>query len=680
MAVSLDRLAELRARGAERARKFRAEHLGYDKRKGSRHKDRPKGSAADRPFCGCDGEGCGTDDQGRQHYMLFRMGDRELYTGKPLTTRECLRFITEHNPTDILVGFSFGYDITMILRDLDNGRRIKLLEDRPRDKGFTGYTYFHSYGIEYLPKNYIRICRVEESTDADGKLHVKVVKGTTRTIYETFGFFQKSFLRTLKEFHIGQDYLEMIEANKDARAQFTHMTDGIREYCRMECVLLADLMDKFRANCAGANIVPRTWNGAGKLAAALHGREGTPTRAELASIVPKAVEKAGHAAYYGGRFEITRTGPVGKIYEYDINSAYPAAMRDLPCLIHGKWHKIAGETARAAVENGEICVTEVNFRHPETAVLCGLPVRKRDMSLFWPRKGNGIYWSVEIRGAMKLGATCKFGKGWAYIKKCDCKPFEWVEPLYEYRKKIGKKAEGYPIKLAINSLYGKLAQRIGARRWGNFIWAGLITSRTRAMLLDAVAIDPKAIAMLATDGVYSVRPLPGLKIGMALGEWECAEHDKLFIVQPGLYWGCAKPKTRGIPAKFFETRTEEFEQAWRKYANDTHPVEMRDPPIVRVPMSMFIGIKLAQARGKPETAGQWVNVERAINFDWRNKRSDRVVWRGKTAMLSPHDGAPDLHSVVYDDIAEEMKGEIDLMRDAASEQPDHVDMSIPWKD
>ena len=33
-----------------------------------------------KPFCGCDGEGAGTDDKGRQLYLLFRMGLKFLQT------------------------------------------------------------------------------------------------------------------------------------------------------------------------------------------------------------------------------------------------------------------------------------------------------------------------------------------------------------------------------------------------------------------------------------------------------------------------------------------------------------------------------------------------------------------------------------------------------------------------
>ena len=97
------------------------------------------------------------------------------------------------------------------------------------------------------------------------------------------------------------------------------------------------------------------------------------------------------------------------------------------------------------------------------------------------------------------------------------------------------------MKLAINSLYGKLAQRVGNPKYANLIHAGLITSFTRSKLNDAISAAPRGhIVMLATDGIYSVSPID-LPIGEKLGEFENATFNGLFIVQPGLYWS---PKRR----------------------------------------------------------------------------------------------------------------------------------------
>ncbi len=147
-----------------------------------------------KSFVGCDGEGCGVDDKGRQLFMLFRMGDRELYTGSPLTTYELLDFICDHPASDLLVGFAFGYDVTMILRDLSERQQRRLFEPKSFEPGHSRYVWFKSFDIDYLPKQYFRVKRVKIVRDADGGEHRIPVKGSQRTIFETFGFFQKSFV------------------------------------------------------------------------------------------------------------------------------------------------------------------------------------------------------------------------------------------------------------------------------------------------------------------------------------------------------------------------------------------------------------------------------------------------------------------------------------------------------
>lgn len=270
-----------------------------------------------------------------------------------------------------------------------------------------------------------------------------------------------------------------------------------------------------------------------------------------------------------------------------------------------------------------------------------------------------------------------------YRRSCDCPQFDWVEGLYDYRRKVGSKTVGYPIKLGINSLYGKLAQRVGGRTWANLIWAGLITARTRAKLMHAASLEPENIIMLATDAVYSTVPLD-LDIGERLGQWEHSTHDRMFIVQPGLYWGPPKPKTRGVPPKFFETRTGEFERAWGEWKDfDMAAVKGRtdDPfPHASIAMQSFTGLKLAQSRGKPETAGTWVRGERLISFDWTNKRRAEHEWRGDHILTFPLPGGPDLVSVHHGDLDESVMTALLGRNDDWQDQPDWVDLSIPWKD
>jgi hypothetical protein len=280
--------------------------------------------------------------------------------------------------------------------------------------------------------------------------------------------------------------------------------------------------------------------------------------------------------------------------------------------------------------------------------------------LAWPLEGAGTYWSVELRSAELLGATLRFGSGWRYSRQCDCQPFNWIDPLYQERLRLGKSTAGYPLKLGINSLYGKLAQRIGNPRYANAIWAGLITATTRARLNEAVAQNPGAIAMIATDGIFSVAPLD-LTIGKALGQWGVERFEAgMFTVQPGLWWSLdkgAKPKTRGVSAAFFKTPVRNrFQRAWSRwhdFATAAHiPYEQQRtrlrPPAVEVKIRLFVGRNLAEARGKPETAGMWIDAPKTIDFEWAGKRGLHVWQPGPHVRTHPLPGGPGWVSASYD--------------------------------
>jgi len=645
------------------------------------------------PFCGCDGEGAGEDAQGRQNYVLFRMGERELYAdGRRLETEELLDFICDHPANEILVGFAFGYDVTMILRDLPHVQQQRLFKPRVFGAGHSPFVWYRDFDVEYLPRQYLRVRRVRVVRNPDGTEKRIPVRGSTRTIFETFGFFQKSFFKVLKEFGVGtEEELALILASKERRgADDWKISDEERAYCALECAFLAQLMHKLRDYCYQADIRPRSWNGAGKLASALHKAHDTPTAKRLAEIVPREVNDLANMAYYGGRFEITRTGAIhDPVEEYDIRSAYPDAMRRLPCLLHGTWREAsAGELRKLEAQGPDaLYVAACRFRHEVRdggfGQLGGLPVRSKEGHLYWPAEGSGVYWSPEIRSAVQLGCSVTLRGGWILNRNCDCTPFDWVEPLFDYRRSIGSSGPGYPIKLGINSLYGKTAQRKGNGVYANMIWAGLITALTRAKLNAAIALSPSSVVMLATDAVYSTEPLD-LDVGERLGQWEHQTLDGLFIVQPGLYWCPAKRKrkSRGLSGKFFEEpgRTEAFEYAWSDYLAAVNSNLDSAFPSVDVPVPGFVGLRLALARGKPDTAGTWISDSRSISFDFRNKRLGHMVRDGHivTGMIP---GGPRTVSLPHRDFLASGGAEPwENARLMLEEQPDYIDLGPPFED
>lgn len=189
--------------------------------------------------------------------------------------------------------------------------------------------------------------------------------------------------------------------------------------------------------------------------------------------------------------------------------------------------------------------------------------------------------------------------------------------VYRQRVALGKDTRGYPLKLALNSLYGKLAQRSGSGPYHDAAAAGLVTAMTRARLIEAIAYDPEAVVIAATDGVFSLRPLP-LDIGDGLGQCGQSKPEDwpdLFIARSGVYWSPShrkkSVKSRGASRSVIGDAAPRFERAFAQWL-----AELRRPGgieamlqdrgsilAVLVKLHLFHGCKLAIARNKPWLAG-----------------------------------------------------------------------------
>jgi hypothetical protein len=629
-----------------------------------REREKQRESARDRrktrPFIAIDGEGGGTDGLGRQNYLLMvasgsESGEERIVhrNGVPLSTKDCLEFILSLPKKARIVAFGFGYDVTQMLRGVKEQSLRRIINPRQGSYGPLP-TYWSDYAITYQQGQYFRVARLNRS----GPKPV-VIKGSSRTVYETLGFFQCSFVKAIDNWGIGCALeRSVIAENKDRRSEFSRLTPEIIEYCKLECRYLALLMEALRSVCAKTGISPKQWRGAGWLAAALFEQHNVPkrplTRAEETadrvdrkpSKNPKPerlrrpkrdpeFERAANSAYYGGRIEVSRIGSIpGPIYQYDLNSAYPSAMLELPCLYHTRWrHRPRANN----LPTKELYLAKISFTHPDRR-WCGFPFRHNG-GLFSPFQGTGWYWSPEIKAAQaRLGASIVVHDLWIARCSCDCRRFDWVRDLYKERRRLGSDTRGQPIKLALNSLYGKLAQRCGRGPYHDPASAGLITAITRARLIDAIGQDPEAVIMLATDAVFSTRPLQ-LDIGAGLGQWEEKVWQDLFIVKPGVYWSRADVqksiKSRGASRSVIGTAAHRFHEAFGGWLDRLRrPSAMRIVlkerliPSVPVTIRVFYGHRLALARSKPDLAGKWEDVTRHDSFEWGTKRDAMRITLG----------------------------------------------------
>jgi hypothetical protein len=535
-----------RERARTRMQKLRRQQTPEQIEREAERKRNARARKPPHPFMAIDGEGGGTDACGRQDYNLMMAVSAEqefaLKTGRCLTTIECFEFILSLPKEVHLIAFGLGYDATQILRDLPSPVLRRIYDPYHNRHGGISPEYWRDYAIQYMPGKYLRIGRVDNSVPVEKGKRRPVVEGSYRTIYETFGFFQCSFAKAIDNWKTStEEERRLIARTKERRNSFGKVTPKIKGYCRLECRHLVEMMTNFRQLCHDLDIRPRQWSGAGEIAAVLLSKHGIPKRPRTARelrmqadrkpaknprpdirrpVRDPACEVLLNAAQYGGRFETSCIGRLPyPIHQYDLNSAYPATMLGLPCPLHTTW---LHSRRKSLPTNGELYVARITFAHPEGTRWCGLPFRTKSGGLIFPMHGTGTYWSPEIEAAQQhVGARIvKVHDVWIAQSNCGCRPFDWVQDLFDERNRLGKNERGYPLKLGLNALYGKFAQRrVGLAPFHDAAAAGLITAIARAYLLEAIGRDPDAIVMVATDAVFSKRPLP-LDIGEALGQWD----------------------------------------------------------------------------------------------------------------------------------------------------------------
>lgn len=496
-------------------------------------------------WVGIDGEGVGRNPH---RYIMLGYSDGygkyvdviERKSG--LKTKECLDFLLS-TPSDArLCGYYLGYDWTKILHELPNASIYKLLRPelrlRPRDEG-SGfcYVYWRDYGLHYLA----------------GMMRIRY-KQKKVTIWDLGKFFQCSFVEALKKWEIiNKNALDAMFLMKLRRSMFDDSDKkSIEDYMLSECSALARLAENLDEAHEQVGLKLASWHGPGSTASVLLKSMRID---ELKGSIPPSVEYVADYAFFGGRFEQSGIGLYGDITGSDIVSAYPYEAYNLPCLIHGQWKHITSEKNLAGCRQACVHYKITDIGNEPWGPL---PCRLKNGSIVFPQRGvSGYVWLKEYSRARCFWKGVKFIEAWALYNECDCQPFKDIINLFRERIRLGKSGRGIVTKNAINSIYGKLAQTIGLPKYASRIWAGMITSGTRARLLEFIALHKNRsnVIALATDGTYSkekvnlpTNPLPS----DTLGGWESKYYGEMCFVRPGIYWSSnGLVRSRGISKKQF---------------------------------------------------------------------------------------------------------------------------------
>ncbi len=526
------------ARDLEHARTKRARLAAYDA----------------RPIVAWDGEGITLDDGTHLYTLLAYMAEndlayRSIRNDSGLTWNEISDFMWDAKqkfPGHLHVIFGGNYDFNMIIHTVSLECATRLYK--------TGHARYGDYMLRWRPsKNF--------------GMSFKGSK-TGLTIHDVVSFFQRPFVQACDEY-LGRDWLNRDEIirNKAKRGTFTiDDNDDVESYNAAELINLIRLVRELRARLARVNLRPSRFDGPGSVAGELMRREGTT---KAMAVSPPAVAQAARFAYAGGRFEPVRFGWFDQAHEYDVQSAYPSGMRNVPNLARGHWaHHDGDETFPAS----DFTLFHLRTHAKDWNIPGPMFCREDDGTVCFPTDCDNWVWGPEY-GAIYEWASFGYGtvevlESFEYVEDdYTDKPFAFINDIYWQRKELKALGDGAQIalKLAINSLYGKTAQQLGAwydektcewhvPRFHQLEWAGYTTSSCRATVLRAAIPMMEHVIAFETDALFTDCPMPHLPVSDKLGDFEHVFFDELIYMQSGVYayrtgesWGV---KSRGIDRGF----------------------------------------------------------------------------------------------------------------------------------
>jgi hypothetical protein len=579
-------------------------------------------------FIAWDGEGITMPD-GSHRYVIFANSEGDsIVNPNGIPTQDILDLLLrvgERHPKAIHVIFAGNYDANMwLLPSLSRGRAKRLSNLGKCTLTFEGTRY----GIDYQPRHLFSVRElVYDPNKGPGGSFVKK-RGIT--VWDVFGSYQMSFVKACRARLDDADLeeIEEIERMKNRRSGFTlDDLDEMLVYCRRELTALAKLalVDAEDSEAAGI-IGQRRWDGAGAKASIL--LQGHGVKRHKADT-PEGILLPVRTAYAGGRIETYRFGEYsGPVYTVDLRSAYPWAATFLPSLHGGRWVEADPDVSRLS----PFSLIHLRYRGERLDTLHPFHWRNDKSAIAYPGATEGWYWWPEVHAAVECGVG-----GIELIEAIDFesasteKPFDFIPDAFRARRLLDQqhKGRGWPLKLALNSVYGKLAQQLGARNgkpptWHQLEWAGWITSRCRAEMFSLAYPRRDQLVTIETDGIsFMGEPDEQIlaRVGTELGDYEVETYDGGVWVQSGIYWlldhdGWWKaPKVRGVGSNKDGTSVldrELFVEAYRQKAFHV---------AVPVTVNRFRGMVTSSLT--PERWGdwcKWLDEVREIGVAPRGKR------------------------------------------------------------
>lgn len=425
--------------------------------------------------------------------------------------------------------WNFFYNVTF-----DAEVILKIFGDLLYDFKRTRILKFHydGYAIEYIPQKKIAIR-----------------KGHHSSVFFDIAQYYHESLADAYQHNIGKLPDWYVEVKKK-RSHFTRKYcekyhNQVRKYCIQDCIYTKQLAEHWiKVFFDAFDFYPQRFISSGYLAEKV--LINNKIQIPLFGEIPFEINEFAWRSYFGARFEILKRGFIGEAHLYDINSAYPYSLSIIPDITKGKWKK-----SKTLLDNAHLGFFKIQCDIPDCKYVPPFPFRTNGKLIF-PSGRFITYCTLAELRAYDEPEHYKILESFQYLDDNPSYPYkEFIESIYNKRLEFKEQNNPLqlPLKIILNSIYGKTAQRVGNRIGNLFspIIASSITGMTRAMLYDFIqkyGIENQVVSF-ATDSIITTKKLNIDSVKLGEFAYENSGND-VYVLQNGIYRFDKIWKKRGI--------------------------------------------------------------------------------------------------------------------------------------
>jgi hypothetical protein len=486
-----------------------------------KHQDRNEARSDLRPVYALDTE---TDEDGNITILADSSGN--FIELDSITPENLIKFLFSKRYQG---SWNFFYNVTfdaeVILKQfgdiLYDYKRTRVLRFRYQD-----------YAIEYIPQKKIAIR-----------------KGHHSAVFFDIAQYYHESLSGAYQNNIGKlpDWYTDVKKERShfTRKYCTKYPAKIRRYCIQDCIYTKQLAEHWIKVFHDAfDFYPQRFISSGYLAEKV--LINNKIRIPLFEEIPIKVNEFAWRSYFGARFEILKRGFIGTAHLYDINSAYPYVLANIPDITKGKWRK-----SKKILSDAHLGFFKIQCDIPDCKYIPPFPFRTNGMLIF-PSGKFVTYCTLAELKACNNPKYYKILESFQYLDDDPVYPYkDFIESIYQKRLEFRENGNPLqlPLKIILNSIYGKTAQRVGNKIGNLFspVISSTITGTTRAMLYEFVQkydIENDVVSF-ATDSIITTKKLEVDSSDLGGWAYENSGND-VYVLQNGIYRFNGTWKKRGI--------------------------------------------------------------------------------------------------------------------------------------